>query len=44
MSLFIVIRGYLISLAICLYVVILGLDLGIHLPIKVSMDAASSAA
>ena len=44
MSLFIVIRGYLISPAICLYVVILGLDPGLHLPMKVSMDAASSAA
>ena len=37
-------RGFLISPVTCLYVVILGLDPGIHLPMKVTMDAASSAA
>ena len=34
----------LISLTFYLFLVILGLDPGIHLPMRVSMDAASSAA
>ncbi len=38
------IGGCLISLTFYLFLVILGLDPGIHLPVKVSMDAASSAA
>ncbi len=37
-------RGCLISPTMSLSVVILGLDPGIHLSMKVSMDAASSAA
>ena len=37
-------RGCLISLTFYLFLVILGLDPGIHFPMKVSMDAASSAA
>ena len=36
--------GYLIGPAMSLSIVILGLDPGIHLPRKVSMDAASNAA
>ncbi|WP_294345722.1 hypothetical protein [Prosthecochloris sp.] len=37
-------RGCLVSPIISLSVVILGLDPGMHLPMKVSVDAASSAA